>query len=120
MRLLDVHIGKFVYYTEGDKTPPYAILSHTWDPTGEQTYQEVREIQTLYIPSGAGSFHQQPSPSTSSAGSEPTRGAASSSGRSTSSHLPDVLPLASPTIWDKASGLSEKVRRACEAAFRQV
>ncbi|EJF59911.1 HET-domain-containing protein, partial [Dichomitus squalens LYAD-421 SS1] len=49
MRLLDVDTGSFLYFTERDKTPPYAILSHTWDSAGEQTYQEVKDIQSSYL-----------------------------------------------------------------------
>ncbi|TBU33382.1 hypothetical protein BD311DRAFT_748482 [Dichomitus squalens] len=43
MRCLDTHTGEFV-----DINPEwtnYAILSHTWNEGGEQTYTELREIQ---------------------------------------------------------------------------
>ena len=46
MRCLDTHTGEFV-----DINPEctnYAILSHTWDEGGEQTYTELREIQKRY------------------------------------------------------------------------
>ena len=56
MRLLDTKTGHFV-----EKDPEgcdvfgrpqarfkYAILSHTWDQDGEQTYGELREIQRRY------------------------------------------------------------------------
>ena len=32
----------------GADIPPYAILSHTWDREGEQTYQELKNIQWRY------------------------------------------------------------------------
>ena len=31
-------------------TGGYAILSHTWDGNGEQTYEELRDIQRRYAP----------------------------------------------------------------------
>ncbi|KAM5545404.1 hypothetical protein V8D89_001017, partial [Ganoderma adspersum] len=52
MRLLDTETGQFV-----EKDPEkwedmgrmvYAILSHTWDEAGEQTYGELRDIQRRY------------------------------------------------------------------------
>ncbi len=44
IRVLDTQTGRFVELN--DSTPiEYAILSHTWDPSGEQTYQDVRRIQ---------------------------------------------------------------------------
>ena len=46
MRLLDTQTGEFVYKDpRKDVNLKYAILSHTWDPEGEQTYQVLREIQ---------------------------------------------------------------------------
>lgn len=48
MRLIDTETGFFVEFTDFSTVPPYAILSHTWDSKGEQTYQEVREIQESY------------------------------------------------------------------------
>ena len=43
MRLLDTRTGQFV-----EKDPEvtiYAILSHTWDAKGEQTYGGLKKIQ---------------------------------------------------------------------------
>ncbi|KAM5542165.1 hypothetical protein V8D89_004038 [Ganoderma adspersum] len=58
MRLLDTHTGQFV-----EKDPrkerfylTYAILSHTWDAYGEQTYQELKKIQERH--SSKSRFHQ--------------------------------------------------------------
>ena len=50
MRLIDTQTGKFVEFFDLEKIPPYAILSHTWDPapTGEQSYQDVVKIQEKY------------------------------------------------------------------------
>ena len=48
MRLLDTNTGQFE-----EKNPEetrYAILSHTWDEEGEQTYEQLRSIQRRYAP----------------------------------------------------------------------
>lgn len=47
MRLIDTDTGEFRVFTNHFQVP-YAILSHTWDATGEQSYQEVCEIQVSY------------------------------------------------------------------------
>ena len=59
MRLLNTESGRFAEFPNPLKRPPYAILSYTWDPDGEQTYQELKEIQdavgaafTIIIPTG--------------------------------------------------------------------
>lgn len=44
MRLIVTYTGQFVEINDPTKHV-YAILSHTWDPEGEQSYREVREIQ---------------------------------------------------------------------------
>ena len=49
MRLLDTKTGQFV--EKDPETTKYGILSHTWDKSSEQTYEELREIQQRYIPS---------------------------------------------------------------------
>lgn len=46
MRLLDTETGQFV-----DRDPEwtvYAILSHVWDEEGEQTYEQLKNIQRRY------------------------------------------------------------------------
>lgn len=48
MWLIDIKTGEFVEFLDSKITPPYAILSHTWDTDGEQTYQEVVKIQEKY------------------------------------------------------------------------
>ncbi|PIL25312.1 hypothetical protein GSI_13201 [Ganoderma sinense ZZ0214-1] len=48
MRLIDTTTGEFVNFQDLEEIPPYAILSHTWDEKGEQSYQEVVEIQAKY------------------------------------------------------------------------
>lgn len=48
MRLIDTKTGFFVDFPDFSMAPSYAILSHTWDSKGEQTYQDVREIQERY------------------------------------------------------------------------
>ena len=45
MRLLNTHTGKFQDFQDNAAIPPYAILSHTWNENGEQTYQDVRKVQ---------------------------------------------------------------------------
>ncbi|KAH9903264.1 hypothetical protein C8Q73DRAFT_785866 [Cubamyces lactineus] len=47
MRLLDTETGRFLEIANPTDLP-YAILSHTWDPKGEQTYQDVRKVQATY------------------------------------------------------------------------
>ncbi|TBU25083.1 heterokaryon incompatibility protein-domain-containing protein, partial [Dichomitus squalens] len=48
MRVLDTYTGQFVHIDPQDQV--LAILSHTWDPdNGEQTFQELQEIQKRYI-----------------------------------------------------------------------
>ncbi|KAI0364799.1 HET-domain-containing protein, partial [Pilatotrama ljubarskyi] len=49
MRLIDTNTGDFVEITHPDKVV-YAILSHTWSPEGEQSYQEILELRrTLFL-----------------------------------------------------------------------
>ena len=48
MRLLHTGTGQFVVLSNAHDIE-YAILSHTWDQGGEQTYQEVERIQTSPI-----------------------------------------------------------------------
>lgn len=48
MRLIDTDNGDFVEFADLENIPPYAILSHTWEKTGEQSYQEVLKIQEKY------------------------------------------------------------------------
>ncbi|KAI1787841.1 hypothetical protein LXA43DRAFT_950792, partial [Ganoderma leucocontextum] len=43
MRVLDTSSGEFAELKP--KGLPYAILSHTWDENGEQSHQDVRDIQ---------------------------------------------------------------------------
>ena len=44
MRLLDTKTGSQFVEKDPDETR-YAILSHTWDKEGEQTYEQLRKIQ---------------------------------------------------------------------------
>ncbi|EIW52001.1 HET-domain-containing protein [Trametes versicolor FP-101664 SS1] len=39
MRLIDTETGQF-HVVSNEFQVPYAILSHTWDPQGEQTFQD--------------------------------------------------------------------------------
>ncbi|TBU28085.1 hypothetical protein BD311DRAFT_354437 [Dichomitus squalens] len=47
MRLLDTRTGLFVF-AHDPRQIRYAIVSHTWDPNGEQSYQDVLEIHKRY------------------------------------------------------------------------
>ena len=49
MRLLDTKSGLFVEISD-PRVASYAILSHVWDPSGEQTYQDLRRIQQSFLP----------------------------------------------------------------------
>ncbi|KAM5546303.1 hypothetical protein V8D89_000429 [Ganoderma adspersum] len=48
MRLLDTYTGQFVEKEPRDKATTYAILSHTWDSSGEPTQEELKKIQKLW------------------------------------------------------------------------
>ena len=48
MRLLNTRTGNFEEFQGNSQIPHYAILSHTWSPEGEQTYQYVRKVQEAY------------------------------------------------------------------------
>ena len=48
MRVLDTQTGLFVEFLDLVRLVGYAILSHTWDSDGEQTYQELRDLQEKY------------------------------------------------------------------------
>ncbi|KAM5546197.1 hypothetical protein V8D89_000323 [Ganoderma adspersum] len=50
MRVVDTATGHFVEIDPSDRRTKYAILSHTWRRKGEQTYQQLRDIQTRYTP----------------------------------------------------------------------
>ena len=50
MRLLDTETGQFVEKDPKESKLKYAILSHTWDSRGEQTYPELRKIQERCAP----------------------------------------------------------------------
>ena len=49
MRLLDTRTAGFVEKDPNDQTTVYAILSHTWDSTGEQTLKQLSRIQEKYL-----------------------------------------------------------------------
>ena len=48
MRLLDTETGSFEDFPDVTRLPPYAILSHTWNREGEQTFQDVKDIQRTH------------------------------------------------------------------------
>ena len=49
MRLLDTKTGQCVEEHPKHLRAGYAILSHTWDPQGEQSYQDLKNIQRQYM-----------------------------------------------------------------------
>ncbi|KAI1792384.1 HET-domain-containing protein [Ganoderma leucocontextum] len=111
MRLLDTKTGQFVDHNP--HTDIYAILSHTWVPEGEQTYQELQAIQRDYGPDG------RRLPAVPPVSSHPTPATASN-------RSPPATNYRTPqpsSIWDDPR-LSSKIRRACETAhgygFRYV
>ena len=96
MRLLDTKTGQFV-----DRKPDtdiYAILSHTWVPEGEQSYEDLQAIQRDYGPDGLRL------PSSVSCPPAPSSWLLST----TNSQFPQ-------SIWDDPR-LSPKIRCACETA----
>ena len=100
MRVLDTHTGQFEDINP-KRNIAYAILSHTWDPEGEQTYQKLRKIQKRYAPSDDSSSDED-----------------NSSRRQLRARaLPPPTsdePLLSP-IWNYRE-LSPKIREACRVA----
>ncbi|KAM5546180.1 hypothetical protein V8D89_000306 [Ganoderma adspersum] len=55
MRLLDTYSGQFVEKDPSDIE--YAILSHTWNHEGEQTYHDLRRVQARFTCSGPPPCH---------------------------------------------------------------
>ena len=99
MRVLDTISGLFVHIDPRPKdrtSKPfkYAIMSHTWDPEGEQSYKQLKDIQKQYPPYN--------------------------SEDDASSVLRDPLP--DPAVNDRISNmwndknLSSKIREACRVA----
>ena len=129
MRFLDTWTGQFVERDPRDQETRYAILSHTWDSKGEQTYQELRDIQRRYSPG----VQSDPSPSTFTEDRQEVSPPATSGSPSQSLRpLPSTTPIlpvlnssvdARPdctetvlsTIWENPD-LSPKIRRACAVA----
>ncbi|PIL25277.1 hypothetical protein GSI_13166 [Ganoderma sinense ZZ0214-1] len=119
MRLIDTETGEFVEFFDLSKIPPYAILSHTWEPPPirEQSYQDVVTIQKEC---GLGSNHlrsalprsleERRPPSSIFLGLLPLFYAY------IYSVIQVFISLRLSTIWDLDSGLSEKIQRACEIA----
>ena len=120
MRLIDTETGMFVEIINPAQTP-YAILSHTWDPEGEQSYQEVRKIQRSFEKSRA----RTPAGSTVGRGFD----ANSSSSRTPSlqRHACSFLPRSDESQEHSQpcdrhllcrKDISWKIREACAAALR--
>ena len=52
MRLLDTYTGQF--FEKDHKNTEYAILSHTWNHEGEQSYHDLRRIQARFTSTRSG------------------------------------------------------------------
>ncbi|KAM5546187.1 hypothetical protein V8D89_000313 [Ganoderma adspersum] len=141
MRLLDTNTGQFVE-KDPEKTR-YAVLSHTWDDKGEQTYEELKRIQRRYAPVSQTPLHSLPvrSEAVTSSSREWNRDGVLRTAipsSTTGPHPPtalggltqsevealrafiEVYGLASPTpasafIWDDPE-LSPKIGEACTVA----
>ncbi|KAM5546022.1 hypothetical protein V8D89_000148 [Ganoderma adspersum] len=101
MRLLGTNTGHFV--EKDPKFTKYAILSHTWDKAGEQTYKELRKIQKRYGTGPLGVALHAPE----------TTHASRAEAVLSLSDPPE--PTLSRSIWNDPE-LSPKIRWACEVA----
>ena len=99
MRLLDTSTGQFVDHKPD--TDIYAILSHTWAPEGEQTYQDLQAIQRDYGADGRRLLPSLQLPVPSSWLLSPTKNS----------------QLQYLSIWDDPR-LSPKICLACKTAGR--
>ncbi|KAI1786222.1 HET-domain-containing protein [Ganoderma leucocontextum] len=138
MRVLDTTSGQFVDIDPGQWGTRYAILSHAWDPEGEQTYQELRDIQKRYVPGNhQGGVHwwwwiarlaatalpstaerDQNEVSPTSPSSQPSHNSSSTTPVMPGSFLPPDTTLSQPLlspIWADPD-LSPKIREACRVA----
>ncbi len=112
MRLLDTEAGQFVDFPDVTRLPPYAILSHTWNSEGEQTYQDIKEIQHAHarkaqlLPVAIVPTHRprRVESSRSSSGAQPV-----------SVHIGPANGKSFVSFWDDPT-ISPKVRMACAVA----
>nr|VWO94662.1 N/A [Ganoderma boninense] len=114
MRFLDTVTGQFVDRNPRDRTVKYAILSHTWSWEGEQTYQELREIQKRALLHKQGRFQpivSPPPPSSNPSSTNPVAPALVLPASSASSQFEPALR----SIWHDPE-LSFKIRGACKLA----
>ncbi|KAI0684779.1 heterokaryon incompatibility protein-domain-containing protein, partial [Cerioporus squamosus] len=109
MRLMNTETGQFVEINNPAQHI-YAILSHTWDPEGEQSFIEITEIQRFMgmpiLPDST------PSPLDTSGPTAPTLTP------STSPSAADIDPSSQeprPSILDHPS-VSLKIKNACRVA----
>ena len=111
MRLLNTHTGQFVDFYDISNLR-YAILSHTWDPHGEQTYQDVKEIQQRNPIQAHGTL---PNPLNQAEVSQQPSSCSYATLRLTPSVNIDHPFQPTPDFWNDHK-LSPKIRRACEIA----
>ena len=50
MHLLNAQSLALESFLDESKRPDYAILSHTWDTGGEQTYEQLKKVQQRHHP----------------------------------------------------------------------
>lgn len=109
MRLLCTATGHFIEVFDLSRLR-YAILSHTWAPNGEQTYEDIRSIQRDLDPDfpvlDTSYLDNIPFPPVKSDSSE------------IAPSLANVPPLSLSILHDQRVSwkVSEKIRKACEVA----
>ncbi|TBU26211.1 hypothetical protein BD311DRAFT_456989 [Dichomitus squalens] len=113
MRLLHNKTGQFVEFPDYQRAQPYAILSHTWNPKGEQTYQQLRKIQRRYGPDG--SLRVAPNAVAVSSTAMPSSATIDITQRSFPAASRESEGGNLPAFWNDPR-LSDKVRGACAIA----
>ena len=112
MRLLDTGTGEFVERRGPEHIAKFAILSHTWDEKGEQTYQELRDIQKRHAPGRYPLDLRSHHPRNAEYHDGPRIYAQH---RSSFSTQPSYHPSPARTVWSDPE-LSPKIRNACAVA----
>ena len=110
MRVLDTATGQFVGIDPRNRKIKYAVLSHTWRRQGEQTYQQLKGIQSRHTAPSNGNTYDHYLSSEDDDFSDNNRD--SDHDDSSTESISDQ-PLSS--IWDDTK-LSSKIREACRVA----
>ncbi|KAI1786352.1 hypothetical protein LXA43DRAFT_1065138 [Ganoderma leucocontextum] len=101
MRLLDTETGQFV--EKDPRTTVYAILSHTWDKKGEQTYEQLKNIQRRYDDPESQAPESRPGSRESGISSSPGPPQLPRNSPS-ATRFPPIPPGVSTTSWFRANG----------------